>query len=75
MKLSLTTLLGAVVVGAAVFGVVADPGSGRLTGTTYIQRTATTGGRAPAASECDVTGEIAEIAYTADYHFWKTTGA
>ena len=47
----------------------------RLAGTTYIQRTATTGGRAPAASECDVTGETAEIAYTADYHFWKSTGA
>jgi hypothetical protein len=47
----------------------------RLAATTYIQRTATTGGRAPAASECDVTGEIAEIPYTADYHFWKATGA
>jgi hypothetical protein len=47
----------------------------RLAATTYIQRTATTGGRAPAASECDVTGEIAEIAYTADYHFWKATVA
>ncbi len=47
----------------------------RLAATTYIQRTATTGGRAPAASDCDVTGEIAEIPYTADYHFWKATGA
>jgi hypothetical protein len=47
---------------------------GRLASTTYIQRTATTGGRAPAATECDVAGEIAEIPYTADYHFWKATG-
>jgi len=47
----------------------------RLAATTFIQRTATTGGRAPAANECDVTGEIAEIAYTADYHFWKATAA
>jgi hypothetical protein len=46
-----------------------------LSATTFIQRTATTGGRAPAATECDVTGEIAEVAYTADYHFWKATGA
>jgi hypothetical protein len=43
----------------------------RLTDTTYIQRINTTGGRAPAASECDVTGETAEIDYTADYYFWK----
>jgi hypothetical protein len=43
----------------------------RLTATTYIQRINTTGGRAPAATECDVTGETAEIPYTADYFFWK----
>jgi Protein of unknown function (DUF3455) len=47
----------------------------RLAATTFIQRTATTGGRAPAASECDVSGEIAEIAYTADYYFWKAIEA
>ena len=46
---------------------------GRLAATTYIQRINTTGGRAPAPSECDVTGETAEIAYTADYYFWKAT--
>jgi hypothetical protein len=54
------------------------PGAGgdRLAGTTYIQRTATTGGLAPAASECDATtaGTQTEVPYTADYHFWKATG-
>ena len=47
----------------------------RLKGTTFIQRVATTGGRAPAAVECDVLGEIAEIPYTADYYFWKAIEA
>jgi hypothetical protein len=47
----------------------------RLTATTYIQRINTTGGRAPKASECDVTGEKAEIDYTADYYFWKKDAA
>lgn len=48
----------------------------RLLHTTYIQRTATTGGLAPAAAECDATtaGTEAEVPYTADYHFWKATG-
>jgi hypothetical protein len=41
--------------------------------TSYIQRIATTGGLAPAASTCDETtvGTIAEVPYTADYVFWK----
>jgi hypothetical protein len=43
----------------------------RLAGTSYIQRVNTVGGRAPAASQCDVAGETAEVAYTADYYFWK----
>ena len=47
----------------------------RLAATTFIQRINTTGGRAPAASECDVTGETAEIPYTADYYFWKAIEA
>jgi len=47
----------------------------RLAGTTYIQRVNTIGGRAPAASECGVTGETVEISYTADYYFWKRTGS
>ena len=48
----------------------------RFTATTFIQRTATTGGRAPAASTCTsaTVGTTAEIPYTADYHFWKATG-
>jgi hypothetical protein len=43
----------------------------RLADTKYIQRVNTVGGRAPAASECDVAGETAEVGYTADYYFWK----
>ena len=51
----------------------AGPDGDRLAATTYIQRVDTTGGRAPAAGECDVTGETAEVPYTATYHFWKAT--
>jgi hypothetical protein len=47
----------------------------RLEATTFIQRINTTGGRAPAATECDVPGEIAEVEYTADYYFWKAIEA
>ena len=49
----------------------------RLAATTYIQRVATTGGLAPAAATCDAetSGTIAEVSYTADYYFWKATGA
>ena len=45
----------------------------RLSATTYIQRIATTGGLAPAAGTCNAAtaGTQAEIAYTADYYFWK----
>ena len=48
----------------------------RLTGTTFIQRVATTGGMAPAPSTCnaDTVADVVEIAYTADYYFWKSTG-
>jgi hypothetical protein len=48
----------------------------RLAGTTYIQRTATTGGLAPAPTDCNATtaGAQAEVPYTADYRFWKATG-
>jgi hypothetical protein len=53
----------------------ASPGShgGRLAHTTFIQRVATTGGLAPAASECNpsTAGTQAEVPYTADYFFWK----
>jgi Protein of unknown function (DUF3455) len=49
------------------------PDGGRLAGTTFIQRIATTGGLAPAASTCnaETTGDQTEIPYTADYVFWK----
>jgi hypothetical protein len=49
----------------------------RLAETTFIQRTSTTGGIAPAASTCNeaTVGDVAEIPYTADYHFWKSTGS
>jgi hypothetical protein len=45
----------------------------RLGATTYIQRTATTGGLEPSAATCTTTtiGTIEEVDYTADYIFWK----
>jgi hypothetical protein len=47
----------------------------RLAGTTFIQRTATTGGLSPAASQCtaETAGTTADVPYTADYFFWKAT--
>jgi hypothetical protein len=55
--------------------VTAGPDGDRLTGTAFIQRTATTGGLAPAAAECNAgsAGDIVEVPYTADYWFWKST--
>ncbi len=55
----------------------AGPGGDRLVDTTYIQRIATNGGLAPPAAECTATtaGTVAEVPYTADYYFWKHTGA
>ena len=54
----------------------AGPDGDRLVDTTFIQRTATTGGLAPPAAECNATtaGTVAEVPYTADYFFWKRTG-
>ena len=48
----------------------------RLAHTSYIQRIATVGGLAPAASSCTAStaGDIQEVPYTADYYFWKATG-
>ena len=48
----------------------------RLTGTTFIQRIATTGGLPPAADECNAltVGGRAYVPYTADYVFWKARG-
>lgn len=45
----------------------------RFTGTSFIQRIATTGGLAPASAECNesTAGSTDEVAYTADYAFWK----
>ena len=49
----------------------------RLTETTFIQRVATTGGLAPDPATCnaDAVDDVAEIPYTADYYFWKSTGS
>jgi hypothetical protein len=49
----------------------------RLAGTTYIQRIATTGGRAPAAEPCNAStvGNAVPVPYTADYVFWKARTA
>jgi len=54
----------------------AGPDGDRLLGTTFIQRTKTTGGVRPAAGTCNesTVGTTAEVPYTADYHFWKATG-
>ena len=55
----------------------AGPDGDRLAGTTYIQRIATTGGLIPPADECNAgtVGTENEVPYTADYYFWKATGA
>ena len=53
------------------------PDGDRLAATTHVQRIATTGGLTPPASECtaDDVGEQRSVPYTADYVFWKQTGA
>lgn len=55
----------------------AGPDGDRLVDTTDIQRIATTGGLAPPAAQCTAAtaGTVAEVPYTADYYFWKHTGA
>jgi hypothetical protein len=55
----------------------AGPDGGRLLATTYIQRINTTGGLTPPATDCNAAtlGTQNEVAYTADYAFWKATGA
>ncbi|HEY0817012.1 MAG TPA: DUF3455 domain-containing protein [Pseudonocardia sp.] len=52
----------------------AGPDGDRLVDTTFIQRVATTGGIAPATTECTAAGKVAAVPYTADYYFWKATG-
>ncbi len=51
----------------------AGPDGARLARTTFVQRVNTTGGMAPAASQCDATsvGTQTEVDYTADYYFWR----
>ncbi len=53
----------------------AGPDGDRLVATSYIQRIATVGGLAPPAAQCTAAtaGTVAEVPYTADYHFWKHT--
>jgi hypothetical protein len=55
----------------------AGPDGDRLTGTSYIQRINTVGGRPPAAGDCDedTVAEQREIPYSADYVFFKATGS
>ena len=40
---------------------------------TFIQRVNTTGGVAPGRGDLQrgAAGKVAEVPYTADYHFWK----
>ena len=59
----------------ATVSTTSGPDGDRLTKTTYIQRTKTTGGLEPAAAACNATtvGTTVEVPYTADYHFWKPT--
>jgi hypothetical protein len=80
---------GSEVVGSRVAGINVDPTAvdwlllsaastteGRLGKTTFIQRINTTGGRPPAAVDCNAAtaGTRAEVPYTADYVFWKASG-
>ena len=59
-----------------VTSVIGGVDGDRLVATTFVQRINTTGGLAPAPEACGpgTVGEAAEIPYTADYVFWKTTG-
>jgi hypothetical protein len=61
----------------AAASTAAGPDGDRLVDTTYVQRIATTGGLAPPAADCTAAtaGTVAEVPYTADYYFWKHTGA
>lgn len=54
----------------------AGPDGARLAGTTFIQRLNTTGGVQPPADACNASTATmtSEVAYTADYAFWKQTG-
>ena len=60
----------------AATSATAGPNGDRLAGTSYIQRIKTVGGIAPPAADCSAAtaGTQNEVAYTADYVFWKKTG-
>ena len=49
----------------------------RLVDTTFIQRIHTAGGVTPPAADCNAAtaSKVVEVPYTADYVFWKKTGA
>ena len=51
---------------------VTTEGPGIFADTTFIQRVNTTGGKAPSANGL-VVGQVAEVAYTADYFFYRQT--
>ena len=53
------------------------PDGDRLVDTTFIQRIHTAGGHTPPAADCNAStaGTVDEVPYTADYFFWKHTGA
>ena len=53
------------------------PDGDRLVDTTFIQRINTVGGLTPPAADCNAAtaGTVVEVPYTADYVFWKKTGA
>jgi hypothetical protein len=55
---------------------VGDDGN-RMTNVSIIQRVNTVGGNPPGAGTCTAasTGATAESPYSADYYFWKKTGA
>jgi hypothetical protein len=55
-------------------GAVSSEGPGIFDGTTFIQRVNTVGGTAPAVPGSTV-GEIAQVAYMAEYYFYRALAA
>ena len=53
------------------------PDGDRLVDTTFIQRINTVGGLTPPAADCNAAtaGTVVQVPDTADYVFWKKTGA
>lgn len=56
-----------------LLGVVTSSGPGIFDGTTYIQRTSTSGGKAPVtpAANAGNVGQESHVPYTAEYYFYK----